>query len=463
MSQSIDSLLANWPRPSRGPGDRTEKILSRISELEKKGGAEGLVDVSDETLFGPPMAKETDTVHDSLGQNGKSGQTASVSSTVRPEKCMSSERERNRQSFQELAKLAGSVPPQSGAFGTGERKEDSGVINLRALAEAEERAAAEVKKAEEARAAESARIAEAQAASVRAAELARAKKAEEEAQSFLSTPPVALSAEAQAVVAAPAPTLRSMERPASKKPIGLFVVAGTMALAAAAGFVVWKSSQSNKGPGPVVIAAAPAKENPKASEPAKGEGKAEPAAAPQDEKAEPAQAGQNAANKLAALPPGVIASQQKKEATTPQTAEVAKVEAELAKANKQANIPTGNMDDKALAEQMQKAVGTNGSAQMQPAAQENTGPAAGSVPTKPSQGAVQGAIGGVLGAARACLGPDDPIARATVVFQSDGSVQSVSVSGGGGKEGCIMGALKRARVSPFANPSFTTSVTVRAN
>ena len=58
----------------------------------------------------------------------------------------------------------------------------------------------------------------------------------------------------------------------------------------------------------------------------------------------------------------------------------------------------------------------------------------GNVPQKPSQGAVTGALGAVLPRARACLGPDDPISRATVVFSSGGSVQSVSVSGAAARQ-----------------------------
>ncbi len=68
--------------------------------------------------------------------------------------------------------------------------------------------------------------------------------------------------------------------------------------------------------------------------------------------------------------------------------------------------------------------------------------------------------------ARACLGPDDPISRAQVTFQSDGSVQSVSVSGGAsGKpaEACIRAALMKARVAPFAQPTFTAPATIRGS
>jgi hypothetical protein len=95
-----------------------------------------------------------------------------------------------------------------------------------------------------------------------------------------------------------------------------------------------------------------------------------------------------------------------------------------------------------------------------------TGPqfAAGTVPQKPSQGAVTGAIGAVLPNARQCLGPDDPVSRASITFTSAGTVQSVSVTGGAaGKpaEGCIKAALGKAKVAPFAEATYTAPITIR--
>jgi hypothetical protein len=72
----------------------------------------------------------------------------------------------------------------------------------------------------------------------------------------------------------------------------------------------------------------------------------------------------------------------------------------------------------------------------------------------------------VLPGARGCLDPDDPVSRVTVTFQSDGSVQNVAVSGGAaGKpaEACIRSALMKARVQPFAQPSFSFGTTIRPN
>jgi hypothetical protein len=121
--------------------------------------------------------------------------------------------------------------------------------------------------------------------------------------------------------------------------------------------------------------------------------------------------------------------------------------------------------DQSLHDLMQQAAGTP------PSATTVTTPDApqaspGSVPLKPSQGAISGALGAALPGARACLGPDDAISRATVTFQSDGSVQSVSVSGGAaGKpaEGCIRAALMKARVQPFAQSTYSAPATIRPN
>lgn len=95
---------------------------------------------------------------------------------------------------------------------------------------------------------------------------------------------------------------------------------------------------------------------------------------------------------------------------------------------------------------------------MKPAAQPTD------VPQQPSSGAVQAAVGSVLGSARACVAGHDAPSRATIVFGSDGGVQNVAVSGpaaGTPAEACIRAALKRARVAPFAKPSFSVGVTVR--
>ena len=90
--------------------------------------------------------------------------------------------------------------------------------------------------------------------------------------------------------------------------------------------------------------------------------------------------------------------------------------------------------------------------------------AGGSLGQRPSQGQVTGALGAALPDARSCLHEDDGVSRAHVVFGSDGAVQTVEVTGfaaGKPTEGCIVKALKRAHVPPFAEATYGATVTVR--
>ncbi|MDB5221067.1 MAG: Fe-S oxidoreductase [Myxococcaceae bacterium] len=79
----------------------------------------------------------------------------------------------------------------------------------------------------------------------------------------------------------------------------------------------------------------------------------------------------------------------------------------------------------------------------------------------PSPGAMVGAINGVLPAARACLGADDPVRVASVTFRSDGAVALVEFDGERATDACVRSALARSHVEPFVDPTFVTRVTVR--
>lgn len=116
-----------------------------------------------------------------------------------------------------------------------------------------------------------------------------------------------------------------------------------------------------------------------------------------------------------------------------------------------------------LQDAMKTAAGPADATNSQAAA---TGPkfAPGSVPQRPSQGALSSAIGRSLPDARACLGPDDGVSYANVVFESSGGVQNVTLSGfAAGKPvgACIITALKKASVGPFAETTYSAKVTVR--
>jgi hypothetical protein len=89
-----------------------------------------------------------------------------------------------------------------------------------------------------------------------------------------------------------------------------------------------------------------------------------------------------------------------------------------------------------------------------------------SVPLRPSLGAINGAIGTAMPAARACLDVDAPVSRASITFNSDGTVGAVAISGwaaGKPAEACIRAALTKARVPPFAQPTYTVPATIRSN
>jgi len=88
----------------------------------------------------------------------------------------------------------------------------------------------------------------------------------------------------------------------------------------------------------------------------------------------------------------------------------------------------------------------------------------GGIADRPSSGAAQAAVGAVLGAARSCIAGQAQGSSATLVFGSSGEVTNVSVGGpavGTPAAGCIQSALKKARVQPFAAPSFSLGVTIR--
>jgi len=92
------------------------------------------------------------------------------------------------------------------------------------------------------------------------------------------------------------------------------------------------------------------------------------------------------------------------------------------------------------------------------------GTTTGGLPARPGTGAVQAALGSVMGAAKACLAGATASAPAQVTFGSDGRVHSATVSGplaGTPAAQCVEAALKRARVSPFTNPTFSLPTTVR--
>lgn len=303
------------------------------------------------------------------------------------------------------------------------------------------------------------------------------------AQPYPSMPPasaipasIAPQSAAPQSAAAPAFAAQSSQNlaaPSSQKKGGGVVIAlaAVVALGAvAAGGFFFMRSQKAAAPVAVTAPEAPPAATTAAPAPTQTVAAAEPTPAPveaapadtTDPNALPA-----AGNKLAAKPafkggpaPKVAAApaHEAKPAAAEKNEPAKLTEKDLAP---QASGPAGELGDA-----MGKAVG-GGSGKPTPAAATTGGDApVGNVPQKPSQGAVTGAVGAVLPGARGCLGPDDPISRASIVFGSNGQPQSVNVSGGAaGKpaEACIKGALMKAKLPPFAEATYTANITVRHN
>jgi hypothetical protein len=285
-------------------------------------------------------------------------------------------------------------------------------------------------------------------------------------QSLAPVAPAAYSAPASLAPVPSAPSaLASASQPALQQKKGngaviALVLGGVVALgAAAAGTFFYMKSHKAAEATTVAATQAPAPDvKPAPTQAAAPVETAEPAADPaMDPNSLPTATPDQkvAAAPKAAAKPAVGAAK----ATAPEAPEAKLTQKDLPAA------PSGPAGD--LGAAMGKAVGDDGKPKTQepvPAAGSNV--PAGSVPQKPSQGAVTGAIGAVLRGARECLGPDDPVSHATVVFGSDGNVQSVNVTGaaaGKPAEACIKGALSKAKVGPFAEPSYTTRITVRHN
>ncbi len=120
--------------------------------------------------------------------------------------------------------------------------------------------------------------------------------------------------------------------------------------------------------------------------------------------------------------------------------------------------------DKSFADEMAAAVTgklqTNQATEAAPAAGP-TGPAAGIA--KPGTGQVTAAFTKVKGAAHNCLGGQDVEVKTTVTFASDGKVTKVSVSNApdGAIAACIEGAVSKAAVPPFTDSTFSAPLTVR--
>ena len=368
-----------------------------------------------------------------------------------------SDRENDRNTFKDLAKLAG-APKQVEA-----NSEDDGVIDFAALA-----AAAAPPPPPPSVPASAVSIPPAVSSAPSSARLPQPVGASELTSAPASSAPSAVAIAnvlppveraprvSQPPAAAPPAPVESVPAPrgAERKKSPMLPVAFAIgAVAAAVAFVAMKSSSDQK------VASNVTNKTAQGAAPQLGEPvKARAVAAP-DLPTEPEAVAKPATTASAKVAPLASADKKPEEKPEEKKPEEVKTEPPVASVAPPATANPG--DPASLEEQIRRAAG--GNAKTDPGAGAAAGPDTTGLPTKPSQGAVRGAVGTVLGAARACVTADDPVAHATITFGSSGGVQGVSVSGGGGKDGCIRGALSRARVAPFSQPSFSTSVTVRGD
>lgn len=502
----LDDALREWPpvenSPEKSPMDWEEMAL-RIDERVRSGAPGATVDyVPDEILFAEPLGQIEGEGHNSAAISApvKAGETRVSKGEMMT---MPADRERDRRSLQDLAKMAagnmgGMTPPPpsvrapnssapSGVQRAVEaKKDDSGIVDLAMAAQSDPHAAARAQSTPLA----SDGLFDDEPASVKpgpvssgafgpaSGALTPAPVSQQYQQPAPSMPPFSapgsisqpLSAPASFAPAAHAGAVASSSQQAvaTKKGNGkviALVLGGIVAVSsmAAGGFFVMKHRAAEQLAAntpvvtqPVVAPAAPETAPVVAANTpapiADVDPNALPTATPDTKVA--------AAPKVAAKG-GTSAALAKNEKPAPAPA---KEEGPKLSAKDLPTTPTGPGGD--LGSAMGAAVGQDGRSAAPTPAAANTGSqfAAGTVPQKPSQGAVTGAIGAVLPNARQCLGPDDPVSRASITFASAGTVQHVGVTGGAaGKpaEGCIKAALSKARVAPFAEANYTANITVR--
>lgn len=491
----VDALLSDWPMPERSAlewDDFAERVMSRLDENPE----EGLAQATEEVTYGPkillaPTLNEANTSGAGAPVYHPFAQASGTGRKPRLEETMGavSQRGDRRSSLQDLAKLANEGPrSQRGGNGpdsfaaapmsqrsTGRLSEGSGVVDLQSLSVLPEAPSSEI--------AVPSSMPKSDTFAVTAPVVSQPASAPvEAAPSSLqeSIPPMPLSIAPASLSDSGITSPRRMSGP------GVGVIAGGIVgvLAVAAGALFFVTTK--KGPSASDTAAATTAISTPA-EAAKTEAKADTAAV-----APVAQVEEAAKPSDGALDPSALPVSGKESAAHESAhhgssshhakdAPVAAVAAPSSKSEKAEKVaakdakdsktkaaepaaPSG-IPDNDLGKAMKQASG--GGVVGSGVEKDDASPAfaAGTVPQKPSQGTLTSALGRVMGKAKSCIGPDDPISRASVVFGSAGTVQSVTVSGnaaGKPAEACIKTALSSAKLNtPFAEPTYTTTVTIR--
>ncbi len=505
-SVDLDDALRRWPEAQKTEAEWEQSAQTVLDGVRSERAGARLDPAAEEKLFAVPLSENREEGHNSaarteaLGEGSRAlgsdkAEASDASARARAEGSRMSNaanRERDRRSLQDLAKMAQlgqltppppSVMPQSGVHRALEAKaDDSGIVDLAAAAAADPEGAARAQHTPLANvglfdeAGSFAPPASGGLATGGAAGLVRPAGL---AQPYPSLPPVpgsvpppAMANASAAPSAAPASIAPPSAAPAKRGRAGAVVGVVVSALvglsAAAAGVLYLRTHVAAPAAAPVAEAPAPPAEAVAAPE--------TPAAVAETAPAEPAAA---AATTEA---PGAVDELDEPAATSPAARKgavhkgraTAAAKAPRAEGTRKDEPPKLTQKDLpppppvgpsgALGEEIAKRVDTPKEPTPTPAAATTARSAAGNVPQKPSQGAVTGAINSVLPMARGCLGPDEPISRATIVFTSEGAVQAVRVTGhaaGKPTEACIKTALSKARLTPFAEPTYSAPVTIR--
>ncbi len=464
----LDDMLKQWPMRESSQLDVDESasvIVGRVTAALSAGQMPSSVD---ESILVAPLPKTPDEEQTSA----PSRPSVSGPAIAAVENKMSKDRTRDRTSFQELAKMASTTPPPptasgsaapppasiSGAVVRGKEADtsDSGIVDLKMMAALDPSAS------------ERAQSTPLAASGLFEDEAAPPKPAVNAQKALADAPPPsAASAVAQAAPVTSARASVAPKKAEEKKGGGVVIVLGALVAAAAiaaGGFFFIKHQRAAQAP----VAAAP---NTAVTVAATSKSTSAPTAlasvaitdtqeqGDNSVAVDPSQAGKPSMGKYRAKPGGPVATAAGGNDTTP--APTGTIDPKLV-----ANIPTGGAGGSGgdLQEAMKTAAG--GGTGLGSGGTAQTTQAAGNVAQRPSQGQVAGAIGSVMSGAKACLNGDEPMSRATVTFQSDGTVKSVNVTGfaaGKPQEACIKTALSKATVSPFAEATYPVPVTIRSN
>jgi hypothetical protein len=457
----LDEALSGWPAPDRSAlewDESAEAVMARLASRAPGQGDEGPQGgVSDEALLSAPLPASREEVQSSAAPGRASAparEEASMNPTI-------SSRQRDRASLKELAKMAETAPPSSQPSQSARPSRPSVPgAPVSGSFEAREAPAAGSVGSERSEREENSGI-------IHLAALTPDPSVTEAAPSSRNVPAVASVAAPSSAPARPVATAPKE----AKRSRGLFVFGSMVAAAAvAAGVFVGMRRPASELSAPVAAVPSPVQAIPgpmTATGPvamptpvAEGDKGVDPSTLPPVDTSGAVHGAPVAASAPKAASNGVAAAPAPVPAAATGTTDPKLI----------AVVPSSTAapgDGKSLEALMQQAAGvTSGATPAAPATPDAPQVAPGSVPLKPSAGAIHGALGAALPGARACVDPDDAISHAMVTFQSDGSVQSVSVSGGAaGKpaEACIRAALMKARVPPFANPTFSAPATIRGN